>query len=102
MKINTLLSMKRSLSQKESFNKANLLIRDSSISEGLRIYKSVLADTAHTNEGWYDVAVEQLYNAGRYNEAYEISKLKVIKRSGKINKTRFVLHGSCFKQGQEI
>ncbi len=79
-------SMKRSLSQKESFNKANLLIRDSSISEGLRIYKSVLADTAHTNEGWYDVAVEQLYNAGRYNEAYEISKLKVIKRSGKINK----------------
>lgn len=79
-------SMKRSLSQKETFNKANLLIRDSSISEGMRLYKSVLSDTAHTNDGWYDVAIEQLYNATRYNEAYEISKLKVVKKSGKFNK----------------
>ena len=79
-------SMRRSLSPKETFNKANLLIRDSSISEGLRLYKSVLSDTAHTNDGWYDVAIEQLYNAARYNEAYEISKLKVIKKSGKFNK----------------
>ena len=79
-------SMKRNLSQKESFNKANLLIRDSSMTEGMRVYKSVLSDTAHTNDGWYDVAIEQLYNAGRFNEAYEISKLKSIKKSGKINK----------------
>lgn len=79
-------SMKRSLSQKETFNKANLLIRDSSISEGMRLYKYVLSDTAHTNDGWYDVAIEQLYNATRFNEAYEISKLKVIKKSGKFNK----------------
>ena len=74
------------INEKESFNKANLLIRDSSISEGMRVYKSVLMDTAHTNDGWYDVAIEQLYNGGRFNEAYEISKLKVIKKSGKINK----------------
>ncbi len=79
-------SMKRSLSQKETFNKANLLIRDSSISEGMRLYKYVLSDTAHTNDGWYDVAIEQLFNATRFNEAYEISKLKVIKKSGKLNK----------------
>lgn len=79
-------SMNRNLSPKETFNKANLLIRDSSISEGMRLYKSVLSDTAKTAEGWYDVAIEQLYNAQRYNESIEISKLKLIKKSGKFNK----------------
>ncbi len=79
-------SMKRSLSPKESFNKANLLIRDSSITEGMKMYKQVLSDTAKTNESWYDVAIEQLYNAQRYNESIEISKLKMLKKNGKINK----------------
>lgn len=79
-------SLNRSLSPKESFNKANLLIRDSSIAEGMKMYKSVLSDTAKTAEGWYDVAIEQFFNAYRYNESIEISKLKMIKKSGKFNK----------------
>jgi len=79
-------ALKRSLTPKESFNKANLLIRDSSITEGMNMYKFVLSDTAKTAEGWYDVAIEQLFNAARYNESIEISKLKLIKKSGKFNK----------------
>lgn len=91
-------SQNRGLSSKESFNKANLMVRDSLYDEGYQIYNTVLADTGKCQESWYDVAREQLFAATKYQYALTMLELKKVKRKGKLPQRDLFYMGRCFNR----
>ncbi len=91
-------SQNRGLSSKESFNKANLLVRDSFYDEGYQIYNTVLADTGKCQESWYDVAREQLFSATKYQYALSMLELKKVKRKGKLPQRDLFYMGRCYNR----
>jgi tetratricopeptide (TPR) repeat protein len=91
-------SQNRGLSSKESFNKANLMVRDSMYDEGYQIYSTVLADTGKCQESWYDVAREQLFAATKYQYALTMLELKKVKRKGKLPQRDLFYMGRCYNR----
>jgi tetratricopeptide (TPR) repeat protein len=91
-------SQNRGLSPKESFNKANLLVRDSFYEDGYQIYNTILADTGKCLESWYDVAREQLFSATKYQYALGVLDLKKVKRKGKLPQRDLFYMSRCYNR----
>lgn len=88
----------RTLSPKETYNKANLLVRDSIYEDGYNLYTSVLSDTSKCQESWYDGAREQLFSAAKYQYALGVLELKKVKRRGKLTQRDLFYMGRCFNR----